>query len=362
MPMLMTPGPTAVPERVRTAMTRPLRNPDLSEEFRVFYHSLEEKLATVYGTDDDILILGGEAMLGLEASVASLIREGDSVLCLSNGKYGDGFADLVELYGGHPVTVSVPYGDPLDTDAVIERVIDAIETHDLRAATMVHCETPTGTLNDLSPTLSLLDDAGVITIVDAVSSVGGAPVPVADIDICIAGSPKCLSAPPGLTPLSVSDDAWAAIMAREAESFYTSLVPWKEQWLENDWFPHTHFESNLYALDAAVDMLLDEGRSVVFDRHETAAERCLERGHDLDLSVFASDPALSSPTVTAFRADGRATTIQSRMENEHDILIAPGLGEYTDDVIRIGHMGHGADLDKVERTMDALGRVVADLS
>jgi aspartate aminotransferase-like enzyme len=350
--MLMTPGPTAVPDRVRERMAEPMPNPDLDPEFASLYADLTEKLGEVYGTDDDVLVMGGEGILGLEAAVASLVDGGDDVLCISNGLYGDGFADFVERHGGDPERVEFPDTADLDPD----RVAEAAAESDADVATLVHCETPTGVLNDVAPVLEVLADAGVLTVVDAVSSLGGAPVPTEHVDVCLGASQKCLSSPPGLTTVTVSDPAWERIEAVDEQSFYTNLAPWRDV-DESGQFPYTHLGANVAALDEAVDLLLDEGLENAYERHEMAAARCRERAADAGVDLYASDPALSSPTVTALRVPGRATEVQERMDAEHDVVVATGLGDLTDDVIRVGHMGYNADVQKVDRTMDALEAV-----
>ena len=352
---LMTPGPTAVPPDVREAMARPIHNPDVEPEFAGIYGKLLEKLGTVYGTSDDVHVLAGEGMLGLEASVASVIEPGDAVLCLANGLFGAGFADLVELHGGEPTIYEVPADREFDTNE-IEQLVDDEE---FVAATMIHCETPTGLLNDLDDVLGVLSEAGVLTIVDAVSSLGGTPVPDDGVDICLGASQKCFSAPPGLTTLTVSDAAWERVHAVEQRSFYTSLEPWAEVDPADGpvGTPYTHSVSNLYALDVALDRLLDEGLKNVYDRHKAAAERCIERGAELGLEPYISDPLLRSPTVTAFEIDGRAVEVQQRVDDEHGIVLGTGLGDLTDDIIRVGHMGYAAEVDLVDRTMDALEAV-----
>ena len=347
----MTPGPTEIPRAVRERMSEPPRNPDVEPEFFEFYRELTDKLSAVYG-DDDVVILGGEGILGLEAAVASLVEDGDRVLCISNGIYGDGFADFVEQEGGEAVTCRAPSTGPIDVDAVA----DALEGGEFDVATMVHCETPTGTLNDLEPVLDLLDDHDVVSVVDAVSSLGGTPVPADRIDVCIGASQKCFSAPPGLAVLSISDRAWERVEATETDSFYTDLEPWRDA-VEQEWFPYTMPASNLQALDAAVDLLLEEGLDSVFERHETAAERCRERGRDLGLDLYP-DAAVASPTVTAFHVEGRAGELQRRLREEEGIVLSTGLGDVADDVLRVGHMGHNARDDPVDRTMDALERVL----
>ncbi|WP_368409109.1 alanine--glyoxylate aminotransferase family protein [Halocatena marina] len=350
--MLMTPGPTAVPERVRAAMSQPIHNPDVQSEFATFYRSLTEELGEVFGTDDDIVILGGEGILGLEASLASILDGGEDVLCLANGLFGEWFEEFVELHGGVPISCSTTGTEPLD----VETAKSLLASHDIEVATMVHCETPTGTLNDLSTILSLCAEEGVTTIVDAVSSLGGTPVPTEDIDICIGASQKCLSSPPGLTMLSVSDNAWDAIGETEQTSFYTSLAPWNDF---GEQFPYTHLVSNLYALDESVALVREEGLEHVYERHDNAGELCRELGRELGLSTYAPTERCS-PTVTAFEIeDGNARTVQRKLQNEHDIILATSLGDLEDNILRVGHMGTNADQDNVERTMSALDDVLS---
>jgi len=352
--LMMTPGPTEVPKRVRKAMSRPIHNPDIDEDFFEFYRSLEEKLRKIYGVEEDVLILGGEGILGLEASIASVINEGEKVLCISNGIFGDGFADFVEMYGGEAVVLEFPYDEPIEE----ERVESVIEKHDFKASTMVHCETPTGILNDLEGVLERLKEKDILTIVDAVSSLGGTPVPTEEIDICIGGSQKCFSSPPGLTTLSVSDRAWRLINENEREHLYTSLKVWKDTWLNNGRFPYTHLVSNLYALDESIEMILEEGLEEVHLRHERVAQVCREKGRDIGLELFPRTEELSSPTVTAFHVEGKALQLQKKMREEKDILLATSLADLEDDILRVGHMGSNAKKEKVQRTMAGLEAIV----
>ncbi|AXG05030.1 alanine--glyoxylate aminotransferase family protein [Haloplanus rubicundus] len=344
--MLLTPGPTALPPSVRDVMSEELINPDVDPAFADRYDALLDKLGTVFGTDDEVVVMGGEGILGLEAAIASTVEPGDRVLCLSNGPYGDGFTDFVESYGAESTLVDADYDDSLPV-VELERTLAAGE-YDV--ATMVHCETPTGTLNDLSPALDLLDEHGVLTIVDAVSSLGGAPVPTDRIDICLGASQKCFSAPPGLAIASVSDVAWDRIEARDPASLYTNLLPWHEA---EQPYPYTHLTTLVVALDEALDLLLDEGLDAVHDRHREVAAYCRERGAEMGLDPYP-DPERSSPTVTAFSVPGRATALQERLREAHDVTLATGFGDLADDVLRVGHMGYNADPDRVERAMDAL--------
>ena len=358
----MTPGPTAVPEPVREAMSRELINPDVDPAFREIYDRVTERLATAYGIDPDasgsdardVVVLGGEGILGLEAAVASLVEPGTEVLCLANGLYGEGFADFVASYGGDPTVVAAEHDEPLPLDALDEAL--AADDADFDVATMVHCETPTGALNDVDAALDRIEaaDAEILTVVDAVSSLGGVSVPTERIDVCLGASQKCFSAPPGLATAAVRDRAWAAMEAREPHSLYANFLPFRDV---SDGFPYTHLTTEVVALDEALGLLLDEGLDAVRGRHAAAAARCRERGAELGLETVPG-PERSSPTVTAFAVPGRAESLQERLREEHDVLLATGLGDGASDVLRVGHMGHSARVDRVEETMDALAAVL----
>ncbi|MFC7042683.1 pyridoxal-phosphate-dependent aminotransferase family protein [Halonotius sp. GCM10025705] len=354
--MLFTPGPTAVPSEVREAMAQPQPNSAVQPEFADRYHRLCDDLAAVYDTDHDVIVPGGEGILGLEAAIASLVAPGDRVLCLSNGIYGDGFADFVTDYDGEAELVSAPYQEGYDLDAIKDALAAAEEANEpFTLATLVHCETPTGTLNDLSPVLDLLEEYDVLSVVDAVSSLGGTPVPTDRIDVCLGASQKCFSAPPGLTTAAVSDRAWAAMEEREPTSLYTNLLPWRDV---SEGFPYTHLDANVAALAKAVSRLREEGIENVYDRHERAGERCRQRGRELGLSLYP-DEERASPTVTAFHMPGEAKRIQQRVEDDHDIVLATSLGDLANDILRVGHMGYNADGEKVDRVMDAIADVIA---
>ena len=348
--MLLTPGPTALPPSVREAMSDELVNPDVDPAFAERYDALLDKLGTVFGTDDEMVVMGGEGILGLEAAIASTVAPGDHVVCLSNGPYGDGFADFVENYGGEATVVGAEYDDSLPVSELDQTLAET----DADLVTMVHCETPTGTLNDLGPALDLCEDHDALTVVDAVSSLGGTPVPTDRIDITLGASQKCFSAPPGLAICSVSDAAWERIEARDPDSLYTNLLPWHEA---EQPYPYTHLTTLVVALDRALDLILDEGLDAVYDRHREAAARCRERGRELGLDLYPA-PDRSSPTVSAVSVPGRATELQTRLRDDHDVTLATGLGDLANDVLRIGHMGYNADVERVDRAMDALADVL----
>ena len=226
---ILTPGPTKVAENVRMARALETTNPDLDPAFYEFYRVTCAKYSHFLNTANPSFILSGEGILGLEAACASLTEPGDRVLVLDNGLYGKGFADFVKLYGGEPVLYTVDSHAPIAAEP-----LRAFLKKDsaFKYATLVHCDTPSGMLNDIHTLCPILKEYGILTVVDSVSGMFGNPVDVrkAKIDILCGGSQKALSCPPGLTMVSVSHDAFHAMESRKTPiaSFYCNLLLMKE--------------------------------------------------------------------------------------------------------------------------------------
>lgn len=356
---IMTPGPTQVKENVRMARSFPCTNPDLDETFVDFYKETCELISRLLHTGNETLILGGEGILGLEAACASLTEPGDPVLVLDNGVYGRGFADFVSMYGGKPVLYSVDEKNPIDPAALEEYLK---EHHDYKYATLVHCDTPSGMLNDISALCPLLKKYGILTVVDSVSGMFGEDVRVDDfqIDLLCGGSQKAVSAPPGLTFVTVSDAAWAAIDGRSVPiaSFYANLKVF-EGYYEKKWFPYTMPISDIYGLRAAFDNIAsDPELEERTHRIAEAARRALtEAGLKLHLESGFSD------TVTVFDIPAETTcdAILSRMKKEHNIMLAGSFDDLSGKVIRIGHMGNNANFEDMAATMYALSETLTFL-
>ncbi|MBM6837612.1 alanine--glyoxylate aminotransferase family protein, partial [Clostridium saudiense] len=285
--LIMTPGPTYIRENVREAMGRPITNPDLDLEFYDFYKNTCEKLQSIMHTKNKVLILDGEGILGLESACASLIEEGDKVLCIENGIFGYGFKDFAEMYGGN---VTFFHGER-DHGISLKNLEEFLrENHDFKVATVVHCETPSGITNPIKDICILLKKYNILSIVDSVSSIGGEEIHVDEwnIDIALGGSQKCLSAPPGLTFLSISKDATEAINNRKTpiRSFYANLNIWND-WYENKWFPYTQPISDIYAFNKAIDNFLED--KDVLQRHERYAEACRYALKECGLELLSKD-------------------------------------------------------------------------
>lgn len=357
--LIMTPGPTFIRENVREAMRRPITNPDLDLEFYDFYKNTCEKLQSIMHTKNQVLILDGEGILGLEAACASLIEEGDKVLCIENGIFGYGFKDFAEMYGGN---VTFFHGER-DHGINIENLENFLkENHDFKVATVVHCETPSGITNPIKDICPVLKKYGILSIVDSVSSIGGEEIHVDEwnIDIALGGSQKCLSAPPGLTFLSISKDATEAMNNRKTpiRSFYANLTIWND-WYENKWFPYTQPISDIYAFDKAIDNFLDDKDAL--QRHERYAEACRYALKECGLELLSKD-CHSNTVSTVLVPDGiNYKDLFNKLYSEHNIIIAGGFDFLQDRIFRIGHMGENCYEEKLYITLKAINTVLNEL-
>lgn len=341
------PGPSEVRENVRLARSQKTTNPDIDVEFVEFYKNTCDKMGKIIDTKNDIYILSGEGILGLEAACASLTEPGDRVLVIGNGIYGDGFAGFVSMYGGEVVLYSKEYSKGIDIDE-LRKFLQ--KDSNFKYATLVHCDTPTGVLNDVGSICPILKEYGIITVVDSVAGMVGEKLKVDDwsIDIALGGSQKAISAPAGLTIVSVSDDAKKVIKNRKTNvtGFYCNLLIW-EGYYEKKYFPYTMPISDIIGLDRALDNILDEGIENVLDRHEKIASAVRKSVEEYGLELFLEKDY--SNTVTALKIPERigALNLRNQILNDYNTLIATSLAEYEDKILRIGHMGENAVLSKI---------------
>ncbi len=353
--MIMTPGPTEIHEDVRKAMACDITNPDLDINFYEYYRESCNKLKKLLNTKEDVLILDGEGILGLEAACASLIETGDRVLCIDNGIFGKGFGDFAKIYGAEVVYFEGDYRKALDVGE-LEKFLE--KDNDFKLATLVHCETPSGITNPVDKICPLLKKHGIISVVDSVSAIGGEKVEVDKwkIDIILGGSQKCLSAAPGLTFLSISKDAWNVIENRETPiaSFYCNLGLWRNYY-EEKWFPYTQPISDIYGLNCAVDRILDKGDYV--ERHKKIANGVREALTQAGLELYPLDGYSNTVTTVLIPEGISFNEIYNSMLEDHNIMIAGAFDYLKDKVIRIGHMGENCYEDKIYMTLKALDNV-----
>ena len=356
---IMTPGPTTVAENVRMARSMACTNPDLDSVFYDEYRDVCRLFSRLVHTENETLILGGEGILGLEAACASLTEAGDRVLVLDNGVFGKGFADFVTMYGGIPYLYTTDYKNPLDPDA-LRTFLE--QDHDFKYATVVHCDTPSGMCNDIRLLCPLLKSYGILTVVDSVSAMFGEEVDVDQfqIDILCGGSQKVISAPPGLTLITVSEDAKQAMHDRKTPiaSFYANLTVF-DDYYEKKWFPYTMPISDIYGLRRALENI-DEDPDIIM-RHQRIAASVRAAVTECGLSLYQEHGFSGTVTVFSIPEPATAQEILERMKSEHNIMIAGSFDVFAGQVIRIGHMGENCRYDKVLHTLRALDDVLKKL-
>ena len=349
---IMTAGPVQVRENVRMARSLPCTNPDLDLDFYEFYKETCDLLSKALETENRTIIMGGEGILGLEAACASLTEPGDRVLVIDNGIFGKGFADFVKIYGGEPVLYTSDYRNPVDT-ADLEAFLK--EDSDFRYATVVHCDTPSGVINDVAEISRILDRYGIMTVADSVAGMFGQPLDCRNskIDILCGGSQKALSAAPGLTMVWVSDRAFKAMEDRKTPiaSFYANILVFKDYY-ENKWFPYTMPISDITGLRQALDNFLDD--SNVYERHEkvaAATRYAIEKG---GLKLYLDSGYSNTVTVLEVPEGMTDEQILRGMEKDYGIMISGCFDVLAGKVVRIGHMGENANAADMVETLRAL--------
>lgn len=357
---IMTPGPTQVKDNVRAARSLITTNPDIDTSFTEYYKHTCDMLGEIIHSTGNIYILSGEGILGLEAACASLTEAGDRVLIIDNGIYGKGFGDFVKIYGGTPVYYTKDYTEPIDVTE-LKAYLDT--DSDFKYATVVHCDTPSGMLNDVETICPLLKEYGIMTVVDTVSASFGVPLNVdaAKIDICCMGSQKALSAPPGLTMLSVSDDAIKAMENRKTPiaSFYCNILTFKNYY-KDKWFPYTMPISDIIGLNKAISNVLHD--KTILKRHHIIGQAVRKAVTAAGLTLYAKGGYSDTVSVINVPEGLTDTQILDTMRDDYNILIAGCFDILAGKVFRIGHMGENANIRDVAETLSALDKTFKKLN
>lgn len=356
---MMTPGPTMVAENVRMARSIETGNPDLDLDFYDYYKETCELYSELLHTKNESLILSGEGILGLEAAVASLTEQGDRVLVLDNGVFGKGFADFVSIYGGEPVLYTTDYKKEIEIEP-LRKFLE--QDSDFKYATVVHCDTPSGMLNNIAAICPLLKEFGILTVVDSVSGMFGNEVNVdaSKIDILCGGSQKAISCPIGLILVTISEDAKQAMENRKTKitSFYANLLIFKDYY-ENKWFPYSMPISDIYGLRQALENIKED--TEIIKRHTEIAKKTREALVKAGLQLYAENGY--SNTVTVFKVPGGITAehLLKTIREDSNIMLAGSFDVMAGEVIRIGHMGYNCTEENMMETLEALDKALRKL-
>ena len=354
-------GPTMAWPRVLAAQGAPITyhyDPAFLDAFR----RTERKLAEIFLTKNDVLLMQGEAVLGLEAAARSLVQPGTPVLNLVSGVFGKGMGYWLASFGAELHELEVPYNDSVDPEDV-ERFL--VEHPEIELVTVVHCETPSGTVHDVAAIGPIARAHGALMLVDCVSSLGGIEFRTDDwqVDVCVAGAQKCLGGPPGISLMNVSDAAWERIRANPVapRASFLSMLDWKEQWLEGGKFPFTPSVVDMHGIEACCDELLEEGLESSIARHELAARACRAGVKAMGFDLWPRSEEVTAACVTAITVpEGLADAqVRDHCRERYGVMISAGQG--AGNLVRIGHMGPSARSLFPVVGLAALGRTVADL-
>jgi aspartate aminotransferase-like enzyme len=337
--LVMLPGPTNVPNRVMNAMLAPIIN-HRSEDFRLLYQSLVEKIKGVFQTKNDVILLTTSGTGAVEASVVNLIKKGDKAIVPVSGEFGSRLADLIDSWGGKAIRVPSPYGE----NPPFEKIEEALDQNkDTKVIYAVYNETSTGTtIRYMDKIGELCSNNGVFFVADAVSILGGDELPVDkwNIDICVTASQKALAAPPGISPISVSERVKKYISSNPPPILYLNLKRYFKYYEENYETPFTPALPLFYAFNEALDIVLAEGLDKRIDRHRLCAEAFYSGLNALGLTPFAREDARSNVVIAAKYIDGMDDKkFRTILAKEFRVLIAGGFGDLKGKVFRIGSMG-----------------------
>ncbi|MCL7417776.1 MAG: alanine--glyoxylate aminotransferase family protein [Halalkalicoccus sp.] len=359
---LMGPGPSDVHPRVLRSMATPLVG-YLDDYCVEVMDDIQDGLRYLFQTDNEhTLAVSGTGSAAMETAFSNLVEPGETVLVPDNGYFGARMGEIAERAGGEVVTVSAPWGEPLDP-ADVE---DAFAEHSPTVFGFVHGETSTGVRQtDVSELTEIAHENDALVIADTVASLGGVEFRTDewDVDVVYSGSQKCLSAPPGASPLTLSDRAMEKVRNRETQprSWYLDLEGVWEYWGEERNYHHTGPISTLYALREALRLVSEAGLEGTWERHERVAGALKAGVEEMGVPLNTADdhwlPTLNPVRVPDGVDDGR---VIDRLLEEHGIEIVGGLGALDGEIFRVGCMGHSARPANVTQFVAAFGSVLAE--
>jgi len=359
--LLMGPGPSCVPPSVYEALSRPTIG-HLDPDFIAIMDEIKTMLQRVLRTENNLTIpISGTGSAGMETCFVNLVELGDSVLILSNGVFGMRMQDVAARLGAKVDALEFEWGTPV----LPEDVRKKLEGNAYKIVAIVHAETSTGVLNPVAEVGSLLKGSESLYLVDTVTSLGGIDICVDEwgIDVLYSGTQKCLSCPPGLSPVTFSDRAAEVLKKRKNKvpNWYLDLSLLTQYWAgETRVYHHTAPINMLYGLYQALYLIIEEGPENVYARHRENHELLVKGLEELGLKMLVDAscrlPMLNSVLVP----DGiDEAGVRKTLLNQYQIEIGAGLGSLAGKIWRIGLMGHTAHPENVRRLLDALSDIIS---
>jgi alanine-glyoxylate transaminase / serine-glyoxylate transaminase / serine-pyruvate transaminase len=357
----MGPGPSEVPERVLKAGSLPAvgyLDPSFVELMKV----VQKQLRYLFKTDNRYtMTITGAGTAAMECAIDNLCVPGDTVVCCVHGFFGDRMRQMYERANVDLHVVTAPWGQPIDLDT-LGQTLDKLDK--VHLVSVVHGETSTGVRQDIQAFSELVKPTGALLLVDTVASLGGVEFRTDDwgVDCVYTGSQKCLSAPPGLSPITFSDRAIEKIKNRKSppKSWYLDvLLNWK-YWDANPGYHHTGSIQTMYALHEALNLLQEEGLENRWERTTKTAEVLYSKLQNLGFKLFvAPENRLPTLTTTLLPEGTEEGPLRKTLLLEHNIEVAGGLGELAGKAWRVGLMGHSCREESVHKLHQVLSGLLA---
>ena len=349
---LVTPGPTPVPPEVLAAMAKPIIH-HRTPQFRALLERLYARLPRIFQTGNDVALLTCAGTGAMESAVANLCSPGDPVLVVAAGFFGERWAAIAEGYGCDVDLIRYEWGETASADDVASR----LDERDAKVVFLTHSETSTGVVHDVRELAERCTGAGALVVVDAISSLGAIPLETDawGLDVVLTSSHKALMCPPGLALASVSNAALEATSRATSPRFYLDWRRTLEAQRKRP--PDSAFSpgiSLIVGLDAATEILVDEGLEAAYERHRLLGRACRAGVRAMGLELFSPDEDRSA-VVTAIRTppDLDSGEIVLAMRERSGVTIIGGQGELRGKIVRIGHIGY-IDVHDVATALSAL--------
>jgi alanine-glyoxylate transaminase / serine-glyoxylate transaminase / serine-pyruvate transaminase len=357
--ILLGPGPSMVDPRVLHAMAVPLLG-HLDPNFVQLMDRTQGLLRHVMQTDNLLTIpVSGTGSAAMEAAIANMVEYGDKVLVCVAGYFGLRLADMVVRYGGILQTIQRPWGEVFTANDIEE----ALQKSHAKIVAIVHAETSTGAKQPLEEIVKVVHNMNAILIVDTVTSLGGIPfyTDVWDLDVVYSGSQKCLSCPPGMSPISLGSRAIDVLNSRKSQvkSWYLDLTSIQKYWGKDRTYHHTAPISAVYSFYEALRIVAKEGLENRWKRHRDNAEMFWAGLEKIGLECHVPlENRLESLTTVKVPAGVEEATVRQKLLSEFNIEISGGLGELKGKVWRVGLMGYSSHEENIIKLLEALKKLI----
>ncbi len=343
--ILMGPGPSLIPPRVYRAMSAPVLG-YMDPLFHGIMDDVKSLLRRAFNTSNDMCFpISGTGSAGMETAVCNSLEPGDHAIVLINGFFGTRIAEMARRVGAEVTTVEAPWGTAFDPSVVKNALNNHRQT---KVVAMVHGETSTGVVQPMDEIGKMVKEHDALLILDTVTSLTGYPLDLDGwgVDFCYSGTQKCLNAPPGLSPISISPRGIDAISQRRSPvvNWYLDVSLIMNYWDQGRAYHHTPPISMIYALREALAIVEEEGLPSRFERHARNASALQAGLEALGLELFVKDPAHRLPSLTtALVPEGvNDAQLRSALLNEYNIEIGGGQGPMAGKLWRVGLMGYSS--------------------